>query len=203
MKHRTSWGRIWALFIPSDQRFVPLLRQQVGIAVLACALLVEGGSPARMAEVEADGDIIRRELTQALNQTFATPFDRDDIFALSRQIDDVIDAAQDALLAIAVFGNQESGHVWSMTEALAEGTRSLSAAVDVLPSSSAASLSRKAKKAENVVASLYRYGVDLGSRQLDPAGALRLREVLRELRQVGRCIGRAADTISDIVVKER
>ena len=55
----------------------------------------------------------------------------------------------------------------------------------------------------NVVASLYRYGVDLGSRQLDPADALRLREVLRELRQVGRCIGRAADTISDIVVKER
>ena len=155
-----------------------------------------------MAEVEAEGDTIRRDLTTALGTTFATPFDRDDIFSLSRQLDDVVDAAQDALLGIAVFGGRENGHVRGMTEALMEGARALRDAVEALPSNAAITPMRKAKHVENAVASLYRYGVDLAIRQCEPAEAMRLTEVLGDLRHLGRERGRAADLLADIVVKE-
>src|SRR5574342_423086 len=42
---------------------------------------------------ESEADEVRRILIDELNQTFVTPFDREDIFALSRSIDDVLDYA--------------------------------------------------------------------------------------------------------------
>ena len=42
---------------------------------------------------EKEADEARRILIDELNRTFVTPFDREDIFALSRAIDDVLDYA--------------------------------------------------------------------------------------------------------------
>ncbi|MCK7483214.1 MAG: DUF47 family protein [Candidatus Moduliflexus flocculans] len=42
---------------------------------------------------EKEADEARRILIDELNRTFVTPFDREDIFALSRTIDDVLDYA--------------------------------------------------------------------------------------------------------------
>ena len=42
---------------------------------------------------EAEEDELRRILIDELNRSFVTPFDREDIFALSRALDDVLDYA--------------------------------------------------------------------------------------------------------------
>jgi uncharacterized protein Yka (UPF0111/DUF47 family) len=42
---------------------------------------------------EKEADEVRRILIDELNQTFVTPIDREDIFALSRAIDDILDYA--------------------------------------------------------------------------------------------------------------
>lgn len=46
-----------------------------------------------MRRFEKEADEVRRILIDELNQTFVTPIDREDIFALSRAIDDILDYA--------------------------------------------------------------------------------------------------------------
>ncbi len=47
---------------------------------------------AAMHRIEHEGDILIREVATALNKTFITPFDREDILLLSNAIDNVVDS---------------------------------------------------------------------------------------------------------------
>lgn len=193
------------LFIPSaDRRFAALLDRQAEVAGRACALLAAGGAATEMAALEAEGDEARRALSQALARTYATPFDRDDIFTLSSALDDVVDSAQDAVLTIAIFaGWGEYAHLQEMARSLQEGAIALRQAVTALPAARAQEPARRSKRSENVVASLCRYGMDLAFRTRETQEALRLREALWAVREVGRALGAAADITADIAVKER
>ena len=50
----------------------------------------------RLVEVEHEGDRITHAILTRLNSTFITPFDREDIYALAAQLDDVVDAVEEA-----------------------------------------------------------------------------------------------------------
>jgi predicted phosphate transport protein (TIGR00153 family) len=50
----------------------------------------------RLVEVEHEGDRITHAILTRLNSTFITPFDREDIYALAAQLDDVVDAIEEA-----------------------------------------------------------------------------------------------------------
>jgi uncharacterized protein len=50
----------------------------------------------RLVEVEHEGDRITHAILTRLNSTFITPFDREDIYALATQLDDVVDAVEEA-----------------------------------------------------------------------------------------------------------
>src|SRR5512141_3182942 len=54
-------------------------------------------------EKEKQADEARRILIDELNRTFVTPFDREDIFALSGAIDDVLDYAYSTVDEMVVF----------------------------------------------------------------------------------------------------
>lgn len=45
-------------------------------------------------KIEDEGDMVRRVLIDELNKTFITPMERNDIFDLSRQIDEILDYAK-------------------------------------------------------------------------------------------------------------
>ena len=50
----------------------------------------------RLVEHEHEGDRITHAILTRLNSTFITPFDREDIYALATQLDDVVDAVEEA-----------------------------------------------------------------------------------------------------------
>ncbi len=54
-------------------------------------------------EVEHRCDSLTHNIIQRLNQTFVTPLDREDIFALARSLDDVMDAIDSAALRIRLY----------------------------------------------------------------------------------------------------
>src|SRR5437868_5837327 len=62
----------------------------------------------RVDELEKEADEQRRVLIDALNRTFVTPFDREDIFNLSRAIDDVIDYAKSTVEEMTLFQVQSN-----------------------------------------------------------------------------------------------
>jgi uncharacterized protein len=50
----------------------------------------------RLVECEHEGDRITHAILTRLNTTFITPFDREDIYTLASQLDDVVDAVEEA-----------------------------------------------------------------------------------------------------------
>jgi uncharacterized protein len=69
-------------------------------------------------EVEHKCDFLTHEIIQRLNRTFVTPLDREDIFALARSLDDVMDAIDASATLVRLyrldsvrFGARELAHI--------------------------------------------------------------------------------------------
>ena len=57
----------------------------------------------RVKEIEREADELRRILVEELHQTFVTPMDREDIYALSRAIDDIVDYANSTVDEMEIY----------------------------------------------------------------------------------------------------
>ena len=57
-----------------------------------------------MHRIENDADIRKHEMTRNLARAFITPIEREDIAALSQNLDDIIDAVEDVMRRIYMFG---------------------------------------------------------------------------------------------------
>jgi len=57
----------------------------------------------RSKEIEHKGDTITHEIINLLNKSFITPFDREDIYQLSHEFDDVIDLLENTLHNIYLY----------------------------------------------------------------------------------------------------
>ena len=57
-----------------------------------------------MKAAETEGDGITRDLIQLLNTQYLTPFDRDDIYMLAIEIDDVVDELEEASDLLGLYG---------------------------------------------------------------------------------------------------
>jgi predicted phosphate transport protein (TIGR00153 family) len=95
---------VLARFLPRDQQFFSLFAEAAHNAVATAKMLAEifEGGPdmernvRRLRELEHQGDEITHRIYQALNSTFVTPLDRDDIQALASGIDDFVDDIEEA-----------------------------------------------------------------------------------------------------------
>ena len=86
-------------FLPKEFNFADLFAKQVDYAVDAAVSFKEfvlDGTLAetclnKLGDIEHKGDEVAHEILDHLNKTFITPFDREDIHALAKEIDDIID----------------------------------------------------------------------------------------------------------------
>ena len=84
---------------PSEDAFYELFSRAAQNLVRGTDLLSELALPdadvqsisERLIEVEHDNDALTHELFNKINSTFVTPFDREDIYRLGSQLDDVMD----------------------------------------------------------------------------------------------------------------
>jgi len=86
-------------FLPNEFNFFDLFDKQVDYAVNAAILFkelvskgsIDEDSLSRMGTIEHQADEVAHEIFKHLNKTFITPFDREDIHALAKEIDDITD----------------------------------------------------------------------------------------------------------------
>ena len=98
-------------FKPVDTAFYALLTKQavhlVSGAALVAELLDEGGErqdlSKRMRDAEHAADETTHEVVRRVNSTFVTPFDREDIYALSSALDDVMDYMEEAVDLVVLY----------------------------------------------------------------------------------------------------
>jgi uncharacterized protein len=55
-------------------------------------------------KAEQEGDRITHDIIQRLNKTFVTPIDREDIYALATQMDDIVDFTEEAADFLGLYG---------------------------------------------------------------------------------------------------
>jgi predicted phosphate transport protein (TIGR00153 family) len=92
-------------FKPVDTAFYTLLTAQAEHLVKGAALLAElldndndrKDLSSRMREAEHQADETTHEVVRRVNSTFVTPFDREDIYALSSVLDDVMDYMEEVV----------------------------------------------------------------------------------------------------------
>lgn len=208
-----SIGRtLRALARSNDRRFIALLTEQADLTVRALQVLEKfGRQPAdngevvdQMKVIERDGDAKRRILIDELVHTYATPFDREDLFALSRAIDDILDAANETAVELAMYriGPPEGLH--EMARVLVDGANHIrSAMAELLDHPGvAAEHAVRAKRSENRIDTLYHQAVGrLFDSEAEMNHILKSREIYRHLKNSADRIDRAADEISVIVIK--
>jgi hypothetical protein len=196
-----------------DSDFLKLLAEQAqktqeGLEALES--YAKGGGPEearRVVQLEREEDELRRVLIDELNRTFVTPIDREDIFKLSRAIDDVLDYAYSTVDEMTLLGVGPSLHVQKMASVLREAAEELSLAVRYLKGRPAIANDHavRAKTLENQAETLYREAlVDLFkqvSAVEDVVYILKMREVYRHLSNAADRGDEAANIIGDIVVK--
>ncbi len=165
-------------------------------------------SAALLTKKEKEADEYRRILIYALNETFITPFDREDIFALSRTVDDVLDYAYSTLEEVKLLKVTPTTYMQSIASLLRDAAGELLAAVDRLDDypGVANEHAQRAKALENKVEMLYREALaELFSGAEDNQHIMKVfkyREVYRHLSNAADRGDEAANVIASIVMKK-
>jgi len=161
----------------------------------------------RVITIEMEADELRRVLIDELNRTFVTPIDREDIFGLSRAIDDIVDYARSTVEEMDVFGVRPNAFLVRMVAILREAADEIHMAVRYLqerPKLSSEHAAR-AKVLENQAEAVYREAIaDLfkqPSSVEEVVLLLKMREIYRHLSNAADRGDETANIISDIIVK--
>jgi len=195
-------------------RFTDLLIKQAEYSVLGMQKLLEYvKEPSEeiamaMTQLEKEADEVRRILIDELNKTFVTPLDREDIFALSLTIDDVLDYADTTVEEMHMLGVQPNAYMVRMVSLLTDAAREIHMGVQRLEDhpNVANDHAVRAKALENRLETVYREAIaDLFAmpRDIDHVvEMLKLREIYRHLSNAADRGDVAANVIGDIVVKK-
>ncbi|MCL5960355.1 MAG: DUF47 family protein [Chloroflexi bacterium] len=161
----------------------------------------------RVTELENEEDELRRILIDELNRTFVTPMDREDIFALSRAVDDILDYAYTTIDEMELFELKPTPHVERLATILRKAAGEIYRGILQLKDHPgvASEHAVRAKALENQAESLYREAIrdllsDVTSVE-DVVYTLKMREVYRHLSNAADRGDEAANIIGDIVVK--
>lgn len=201
------------LFNPRPDRFIQLLLQQAEYTVRGMeALYVYLEDPSHehadeVTRMEKEADEVRRILIDELNRTFVTPIDREDIHALSRAIDDVLDYAYTTLGEMTILEVKPNDYLKRMVSLLVDAAREIHLGVLRLSDHPGVAEDHavRAKALENRVEWVYREALAalfrLPRDVEHVVEMLKLREIYRHLSNAADRGDEAANVITDIVVK--
>jgi predicted phosphate transport protein (TIGR00153 family) len=207
-KGKEGKGLIDRLF-PREKNFYELLSEQAsktleGIEKLEVFLQNQNQETAKgVKDVEKEADELRRILVEELHHTFVTPMDREDIFALSRAIDDIVDYANTTVDEMEIYDVASDDHLQEMVDILRRAAQEIRDSVKILETYPHIAMEHaiKAKFYENTMEKAYHSALADLFKKTDTIYMLKMREIYRHLSNAAdRCDG-AANIICSTVMK--
>ncbi|OPY48266.1 MAG: hypothetical protein A4E42_00130 [Methanoregulaceae archaeon PtaU1.Bin222] len=158
--------------------------------------------PNLLKEQEENVDAMRYDLEEKLLDSFSTPFDRQDIYSLSRQMDYIVNYSYEVAREMYAFGVQPDDAIRSMADALLKGTRCAVQGVEAMSKDKkrVEGLIRAARKSMRMIDDLYIHCMADLFHQDDAMEALRKREIYHHLRDAGRALRMTVDILHHAVV---
>jgi predicted phosphate transport protein (TIGR00153 family) len=129
--------------LPRDRTFFDLFIEAGQNSVRAAKLLDEmmhtwpdsGDLSREIVIAEQEGDKITHNIVQRLNSTFVTPIDREDIYNLATQMDDIVDYAEEAADFLGLYKIEAPMvQAQALTKVLVASCEQLAMGLDKLPS---------------------------------------------------------------------
>ncbi len=201
-------------FTPKEPKFFPLLNQLSEVAHKSAMQLipcVENNDPEMLKSIkdlEHEGDKVISTIYYELNTTFITPFDREDINALSNKLDDVTDQIYGCAKRITFYKPQEIPlAAKQLAEIIKEGCEIIAKAVEQLSSikKNAESIQKYCdeihlleSKADDI---FQNFTIELFEKYTDAIEIIKLKEILKILEDITDEIDHVGKTIKTIIVK--
>jgi uncharacterized protein len=153
--------------------------------------------------IEREADELRRILIEELDKTFVTPIDREDIYSLSRAVDDIVDYANTTVDEMEIYEVTGDAHIKEMVNILRKAAREINDAVKILRDypKIASEHAIQAKAYENTMEKAYHHALADLFKGNDTVYMLKMREIYRHLSNAADRGDEAANIISSIVMK--
>jgi predicted phosphate transport protein (TIGR00153 family) len=204
--------RLSSVLAPRDREFFDLFEEAGGNILRAAGLLEEllKDFPERnelardILICEQDGDRITHDIIQRLNQTFVTPIDREDIYALASALDDVVDYTEEVADYLGLYKieapmdqAQELAHVLhSCARQISEAMPRLRGFKDI--SHYTVEINRLENDGDRItreaIASLFDTGID-------PMVVIRWKDIFERLEEAIDATEHVANILEGIVIK--
>jgi hypothetical protein len=204
LKTRRNW------FLPQAPDLLGMLREQAAITVDGMDELVawaraESSAADRLRTYEHLADERKRKLREALTEAISTPLEPEDIFELSRGLDEILNSAKNTVREAEAMRSEPDAAMAEMAGELAEGTKRLAeafAAIEREDHTAATSLADRAVKEQRRLQHTYRIAMSalIEVEDLRELGARR--ELYRRLARTGDELAAVAERVWYSVLKE-
>jgi uncharacterized protein len=204
--------RLSAIFAPKEREFFDLF-EEAGNNIVRAAELLErmldrwpdhGELSRDIVVCEQEGDRITHDIIQRLNQTFVTPIDREDIYALASSLDDIVDFTEEVADFMGLYRIEAPmEQAQQMTRVLHEAARQICGAMPRLRGFRdihhyTVEVNRLENDGDRIVrealASLFERGID-------PMMVIRWKDIFERLEDAIDATEKAANILEGIVIK--
>jgi len=197
---------------PREERFFDMFNVSVDVVLKGVTLFNDmmvnytdaEEKAKKIKEVELEGDQNTHRLVEALNRSFVTPIDRDDIYQLNSGLDDILDYAEALASRMTLFKIKEpTPEMREFSDLLLKATEQIAQAVHSLRHlDHLMSFCKEVKRLENLGDDLSRKAIsDLFENGKDPIELIKLKELYGRLEGAMDKCEDVANIIETIVVK--
>jgi predicted phosphate transport protein (TIGR00153 family) len=200
--------------VPKEEKYFGLLSQLAGEVSrggdVFARIFSDYSSHARYADeikqIELDCDELAAKITQKLNSTFITPIDREDIYLLVTELDDVIDLINDLARRFEMYNVSEPRpEAREVSVILAQATREIHGAFQILEKSQGiGEHCHTIRMLEKQADTIYRAAIRrLFAQEKDPIEIVKWTAIFERLENsIDRCKD-VAEALEAVVVKNK
>jgi len=203
-------------FFPNEYNFFDLFEKQVSCAVdaakcfkeIAVKGLFDETAVNKMADIEHQGDDTAHTIIDQLNKTFITPFDREDIHRLVKEIDDIIDMINTIVSRMKVYKlSGVNKNLIDFGSVIEQSIASVACAVKAMRNMKNAQTVSNAcvevNRLENVGDSMRdEMLAELFEREKDPIAVIKWKEIYQDAETVLDICEDVAHVVDSILVKQ-
>jgi predicted phosphate transport protein (TIGR00153 family) len=207
-------SRLSQIFAPKEREFFDLFEEAGNNCVLAASLLEQmldtwpdhGEMLRDVVVCEQEGDRITHDIIQRLNQTFVTPFDREDIIALASGLDDIVDFIEEVADFLGLYRIEApTDQAQRMAAVLHEAARQINGAIPRLRSlKDIHEFTVEVNRLENDGDRILREGLaSLFDHGIDPMMVIRWKDIYERLEDAIDATETAVNIMEGIIIKNR
>lgn len=203
-------------FKPADEKFFKLFEEAADILYQGSVLLQDMMAKHETMEerlkeliaLEQKGDRVTDKIIDKLNETFMTPLDREDIYSLARELDEILDSVCSTVEKMVIYETGKPDKKFKdMVDTFVNAAEKVKDAVHLMRKMKTNTvqimdLCYEIKKCESAGDKIYRFGVaDLFKNNTEAIAVIKWKEVFEQMETaLDRC-EKIAKLIRGVVVK--